>query len=264
MPRNSRRDFPGLFHHIMSQGINKEYIFDNDKLKKMYIDLIKEKSEKNNVKLMAYCIMDNHVHMLINVDKIEEMCKFMQQINTAYAKFYNKQFDRVGYVFRNRYLSKTILDEGQLKRCIVYIHKNPVEAKIVEHERDYIFSSFNEYMKDDNKCKIICPDVEKFLFGDIPKEEFKYYFDMMHNYKNNEINEFDNFEVKEKMNLEEIKQKYFKLNDEEKIVRLSLDEKISERKLAESFNKTRYEVRKILERWKMNQNNNVPSGREEN
>ena len=46
MPRNSRRDFPGLFHHIMSQGINKEYIFDNDKLKKMYIDLIKEKSEK--------------------------------------------------------------------------------------------------------------------------------------------------------------------------------------------------------------------------
>ena len=66
------------------------------------------------------------------------------------------------------------------------------------------------------------------------------------------------------MNLEEIKQKYFKLNHEEKIVRLSLDEKISERKLAESFNKTRYEVRKILERWKMNQNNNVPSGREEN
>ena len=146
----------------------------------------KEKSEKNNVKIMAYCIMDNHVHMLINVDKIEEMCKFMQQINTAYAKFYNKQFDRVGYVFRNRYLSKAILDEGQLKRCIVYIHKNPVEAKIVEHERDYIFSSFNEYMKDDNKCKIICPDIGKFLFGDIPKEEFKYYFDMMHNYKNNE------------------------------------------------------------------------------
>ena len=72
MPRNSRRDFPGLFHHIMSQGINKEYIFDNDKLKKMYIDLIKEKSEKNNVKIMAYCIMDNHVHMLINVDKIEQ------------------------------------------------------------------------------------------------------------------------------------------------------------------------------------------------
>ena len=123
MPRNSRRDFPGLFHHIMSQGINKEYIFDNDKLKKMYIDLIKEKSEKNNVKIMAYCIMDNHVHMLINVDKIEEMCKFMQQINTAYAKFYNKQFDRVGYVFRNRYLSKAILDEGQLKRCIVHTHK---------------------------------------------------------------------------------------------------------------------------------------------
>ena len=72
------------------------------------------------------------------------------------------------------------------------------------------------------------------------------------------------FNTLKKMNLEEIKQKYFKLNDEEKIVRLSLDEKISERKLAESFNKTRYEVRKILERWKMNQNNNVPSGREEN
>ena len=77
MPRNSRRDFPGLFHHIMSQGINKEYIFDNDKLKKMYIDLIKEKSEKNNVKIMAFTIEEIILILKwdIKYDKILDIVK---------------------------------------------------------------------------------------------------------------------------------------------------------------------------------------------
>lgn len=247
MARNSRKDFPGLFHHIMSQGINKEYIFNNDNLKNTYKCIIKEKSQKNNVKIVAYCIMDNHVHMLINIEKVEDMCKFMQQVNTTYAKFYNKSYNRVGYVFRNRYLSKSILDKKQLKKCIVYIHRNPVVAKIVEKEDKYDFSSYNEYLQEKNK--IICSDSSKILFGEISKSEFVQYFKELHEYKDDELKEFDNFEEKEIKNLDEIMRKYSKLTDKEKIIKMYFAEKISERKLAENFNITRYEIRKILKQW---------------
>ena len=228
MPRNSRKNFPGLFHHIMSQGINKEYIFDDDNLKRKYINIINEKLQENNVNIISYCIMDNHVHMLINVQKIEDMCRFMQQVNTSYARFYNKFYGRVGYVFRNRYLSKSILDERQLKKCIVYIHKNPVVAEMVKKEEDYSFSSYNEYLQGINTFSIISSNAREMLFGDVSSDEFKNYFKEMHNYKDYELKEFDDFEEKE--DLEKIINRYSKFSDKEKIIKLNVEEKFSERK----------------------------------
>lgn len=246
MPRNSRKNLPGLFHHIMSQGINKEYIFNNDNLKERYIDILKDKMKKNNVNILAYCIMDNHVHLLVNIQKIEDMCKFMHQVNTTYAKFYNKVYNRVGYVFRNRYLAKSILDEIQLKRCVVYIHRNPVVAKMVKKESEYEFSSYNEYLKGINEEKLIYSNSSKILFGELSIKELKKEFKDIHNYKDSELEEFDDFEEKVEINIEKLLEKYSHLSENEKIVRLNLKEKISERKLAEIFNKTRYEIRKIL------------------
>ena len=246
MPRNSRKNLPGLFHHIMSQGINKEYIFNNDNLKERYIDILKDKMKKNNVNILAYCIMDNHVHLLVNIQKIEDMCKFMHQVNTTYAKFYNKVYNRVGYVFRNRYLAKSILDEIQLKRCVVYIHRNPVVAEMVKKESEYKFSSYNEYLKGINEEKLIYSNSSKILFGELSIKELKKEFKDIHNYKDSELEEFDDFEEKVEINIEKLLEKYSHLSENEKIVRLNLKEKISERKLAEIFNKTRYEIRKIL------------------
>lgn len=219
MPRNSRKNLPGQYYHIMSQGINKEYIFDKDEFKKKYIKIMYDKINEKNIEIIAYCAMDNHVHVLMKVEKAEEMCKFMQQVNTTYAKFYNKVNNRVGYVFRNRYLAKIILDENQLKKCIVYIHRNPVVAKLVEKEYEYKFSSYNQL-----------------------QEQYK----IDYKYKDNELTEFDDFEEKVEINLSELLEKYFYLKENEKIMKLNVEGKISERKLAEIFNKTRHQIRKIL------------------
>lgn len=221
MPRNSRKNLPGLFHHIMSQGINKEYIFNDEKLKEKYKEILTEKMKQNNISIIAYCIMDNHVHLLIKVQNVQDMCRFMQQVNTTYAKFYNRVKHRVGFVFRNRYLSKAIQDENQLNKCIVYIHKNPVVAKMVEKESQYKFSSYNEYIKYAGKNSETT-------------------------YKDNELTEFDNFEEKEEVDFQKILNKYKNLTENEKIKNLNEEEKISERKLAEIFNKTRHQIRKIL------------------
>lgn len=215
-------------------------------MKKKYKLILLEKQEENNINIISYCIMDNHIHLLLNVNNIENMCKFMHQINTKYAKFYNKVNNRVGYVFRNRYFSKEILDYNQLKRCIVYIHRNPVVAKIVKNEKDYKYSSYNEYLESKERKKLIDFEYCKKLFGEISEEEFIVLFKQIHKYKDSELKEFDNFNQKQEVNFQSLIEKYKNFSQSEKIIKLNKEEKISERKLAKIFNQNRYQIRKIL------------------
>lgn len=101
-----------------------------------------------NIKVIAYCIMDNHAHFLINVEKIEKLSKLMHKINSVYARYYNYMKNgRKGYVFRDRYLSEPITSKRYLIQCIKYIHMNPVKAKIVLKCEEYKYSSYNIYIK---------------------------------------------------------------------------------------------------------------------
>ena len=137
---------PGsLFHHIMVQGINKEFIFDDKECVQEYKKIIIEKLKDSNINILAYCIMNNHAHFLIYSPQIEYIVKFMQKINTTYSRFYNKKFNRVGYVYRDRYKSQTIVDRKHLINCLIYIHNNPLKAGIVSRVQDYKYSSYREY-----------------------------------------------------------------------------------------------------------------------
>lgn len=145
MPREARNRINGKFYHVMVQGINKEKIFYNDEYKKIYIKLIFEYATKNNIKIIAYCIMTNHAHMLLKINNINEMSKFMKIVNMKFAMLYNHIEDRVGIVFRNRFESEYIYDEKYFYNCIQYIHNNPVKAGLVNKQKDYKFSSANNY-----------------------------------------------------------------------------------------------------------------------
>ncbi len=135
------------FLHIMVQGINRERIFKKDNQKKEYIKLLKEYSEKYKINVIAYCVMDNHVHILVNYMEIEDIIKFMQKINTIYAIYYNKNQNRVGYVYRDRYKSQVIKDRKHFINCIIYIHNNPVKAQICSDASQYVYSSYNSLYK---------------------------------------------------------------------------------------------------------------------
>lgn len=104
--------------------------------------------------------MDNHVHLLLNVSNISDASRFMLKINTAYAKWYNEQNKRVGYVFRDRFLSEPITDYRYLYKCISYIHNNPVKANMVSYAGKYSYSSFNDYK---NKTGIFSSDILQLL-----------------------------------------------------------------------------------------------------
>ena len=161
MPRVSRTSINSKYIHVITQGIKKEYIFKNDKYKKEYTKLLNDiLNEYENTKLLAYCIMDNHAHLLIYTDKIEELSKIMSRVNTSYGIFYNKHRMRVGYVFRNRYYTQEIADKEHLFNTLAYIHKNPVKAGMVKNENQYKFSSYKNYIQKNVNIEDI-----KLIFG---------------------------------------------------------------------------------------------------
>lgn len=156
MPRISRNNITSKYIHVITQGIKKEYIFQEDEYKQEYIKLLNKIVEEFScTRILAYCIMDNHAHLLIYTDETKELSKIMSRVNTSYGIFYNKKTDRVGYVFRNRYYTQEIVDERHLFNTLVYIHKNPVKAKIVEKESDYKYSSYNNYVENKVDKKIV-------------------------------------------------------------------------------------------------------------
>jgi len=168
MSRIARQCYEAKFFHIMVQGWRKEKIFEEIQFKEKYLSLMLNISEKANVVILAYCIMDNHTHILIYVDKNEYLTKFMQKINTSFAIYYNKKKDRCGYVFRDRYRCQVILTQAHLETCIRYIHNNPVDAGICKNMSDYDFSTYNQYI---NKDGIINDEVIKLCFHNV--EDYK-------------------------------------------------------------------------------------------
>lgn len=146
MPRIPRKNSQTNFYHIMVQGINKEFIFKNSIFIEKYINIIYNCLKDFPITVLAYCIMNNHAHFLVFSKNIINLSKFMQRVNTSYARFYNKENNRVGYVFRDCYKSQPIYNHTQLCKCIKYIHNNPVKANIVNHMSEYQYSSYNEFI----------------------------------------------------------------------------------------------------------------------
>ena len=151
--RIARKYENSSFFHVIVQGINKEYIFKEEKYKSQYLKQIYRFSKELNINIIAYCIMDNHAHFLIMTDNITNLSKLMQKVNSIYAKYYNYINKRVGYVFRDRFLSESIDNKRYFIQCIKYIHLNPVKAKMVKKCTDYKYSSYNDYLKNDSYIK---------------------------------------------------------------------------------------------------------------
>lgn len=217
MPRLPRNIHKTGFFHIMVQGINKSYIFQTEMQKKEYMELMKECNKKFDIKIIAYCIMDNHSHMIIYSENIANISDYMKSLNTSYGIYYNKTNNRIGFVFRNRFQSQYIYDQNYLINCIKYIHMNPVKAGKELKEEDYKYSSYNEYFK--NKKFILDKEPLIEIFGDEKN--------ILRRIKkaNNEIEVMDierdeeNFKIamkeylkENKLNLEEIK------NNKDKII----------------------------------------------
>ena len=145
MARISRACYESSYFHVMVQGIAKEYIFKEKEFKEKYLEFLDNSTIENEVIVIAYCIMDNHAHLLLYTPKIKNLTSVMASVNTRYAKYYNKVLNRRGYVYRDRYRCENIITQSHLENCIRYIHNNPVVAKICMHPSEYRYSTYNKF-----------------------------------------------------------------------------------------------------------------------
>ena len=147
MSRSARKYKYASFFHVIVQGIGREDIFKKKRYINEYLELIRRYTKELNLDIIAYCVMTNHAHLLIRINKVENLSKLMQKVNSLYAKYYNyMENGRVGYVFRDRFVSEAIDSKTYLINCIKYIHMNPVKAQMVKSCGDYEFSSYNSYV----------------------------------------------------------------------------------------------------------------------
>ncbi len=144
------------FYHIMIQGDEKKNIFKSDRNKKKMIYLLKHNAFRNDVEIIAYCIMDNHAHILAFCPEMERISKMMLQSNTSFWLYYTKKRQKVGHVFRERYRCESIFTKSHLVNCIKYIHNNPVKARICINLSDYYYSSYKNFLKTDKRIEGIC------------------------------------------------------------------------------------------------------------
>ena len=196
--RRARRDINSHFVHIIVQGIEKQYIFEKEIFKQKYLSLLKENLEEYEIKLIAYTIMDNHAHICIYFENIQNVSKFMHKVNSLFASYYNFNQKRVGYLFRNRYYTQEVQDRQQLYNVISYIHNNPLKANMIKKLGEYKYSSYNQF-----KNEKIDKDIILLVFQ---TENYMDIFDYIHkNY--NELTVLDIKEEKE-CNIEKIVEEY--------------------------------------------------------
>jgi len=131
MPRQARLDTPGTLHHVMIRGIEGTPIFRDDQDRGDFLSRIGQMVEKTGTKILAWTLMENHVHLLIFSGR-QGISKFMRCLLTGYAIWYNRKYHRSGHLFQNRYKSIICEEDPYLLALVRYIHLNPLRAAVVK------------------------------------------------------------------------------------------------------------------------------------
>ena len=158
--RRARLTYPGAFHHVMNRGIRGEYIFPDDVDKQTFLDILAEKTKLLGVRLIGYCVMNNHYHVLLE-NSSGRMSALLKVVNGSYGIYYRHKHGGKGYVFQNRFNSTLIQDDSNLRLAILYLLQNPVRAGLTANCIEYPWSSANEYL---GKSKSPISDVP-FVYG---------------------------------------------------------------------------------------------------
>lgn len=146
MPRDARVRSKSRIYHIMLRGINRQDIFEDDKDVERLLETIKKYKEVSKFNIFAYCIMSNHIHMLVR-EKEESISNAIKRISSSYVFWYNKKYERCGHLFQERFKSEAVESDEYFMTVLRYIHQNPVKAGITKNMQDYRWSSYKEYIE---------------------------------------------------------------------------------------------------------------------
>jgi putative transposase len=173
MPRKSRYWFPGATYHVYARGNRKEDIFRDDHDRRKYLYYLNDTREKLPFILHAYCLMSNHVHLLLQTEKVPTE-QIFRLLHTRYAMYFNNRHELVGHVFQDRYNAILLESPSAFIKVSRYIHLNPVEANLVESPEQYPWSSFSSFNTSKNDPYISKDRTLSFFTETKPPREQQY------------------------------------------------------------------------------------------
>jgi len=143
MPKTKRLQYPGAFYHVINRGRNREKIFHNKSDFEYFLELISKCNKKFQLSVHAYCLMDNHFHLLLETP-LGNLDKIMHYISSLYVKKFNREKGYDGSLFRARYKAILIDKDSYLLELNRYIHRNPFS--LVRKIENYKWSSLSSYL----------------------------------------------------------------------------------------------------------------------
>jgi putative transposase len=142
MPRTARLVLPGLALHVRQRGHNRQPCFFRDADYGLYLGLLGRLAGEHACTVHAYCLMTNHVHLLLTPETPEGCGRLMKRLAQCYTQYVNRTLERTGSIWESRYRSCLVRDERYALACYRYVELNPVSAGMVRHPRDYRWSSY--------------------------------------------------------------------------------------------------------------------------
>jgi putative transposase len=145
MPRKPRIEIGGGLYHVITRGNNRRRIFrsHDDYLK--LPSILQQQKAKLPFYLYAYCLMPNHLHLLIEMQD-DPVSRIMQRVLTSYSRYHNRKYNKIGHVFQGRYKSILCQTDRYLGELVRYIHLNPVRARMVKRPEDFEYSGHRAYL----------------------------------------------------------------------------------------------------------------------
>lgn len=162
MPRHPRIHYPGAIYHVMVRGNNQKDIFITQEDYKKYLLICREYLTVMPFYVLAYCLMRNHIHLLIEVDDLP-LSSLMKNVQQRYTQYFNKKYDTSGHLFQGRYKALLVNKDQYLRSVISYIHCNPLKAGLESYPGMYPWTGHHELIK---KHRMILDDYRMLSYFD--------------------------------------------------------------------------------------------------
>ncbi len=145
MPRRARGKSETGIYHVILRGINRQQIFNDGEDYRKFLDIMNRCKSLSHFELYAYCLMGNHIHLLIKPED-EPLEQIFKRVGCRFVYWYNAKYGRVGHLFQDRYKSEAVDSDRYFLTVLRYIHFNPVKAGLSDSVFSYRFSSGSEYL----------------------------------------------------------------------------------------------------------------------
>lgn len=145
MARPLRIEYPGALYHVINRGHRKEKIFRRVADREVFLEKLIAVRRKFGIVVHAYCLMDNHFHLLIETPN-GNLARAMHTFHASYANWFRIKYRLVGSVFQGRYKAVLVERDDYLVRLSAYIHLNPVRARLADEPEEYRWSSYGQYL----------------------------------------------------------------------------------------------------------------------